>query len=145
MMKILALIFIFLLTFFLQSSITTIPLTLLFFLLLTVFYRSEAIFVLAFFSGLFLDALLLNNIGLTSLYSLIFLFLVFLYERKYELLSYQFVAFASFFGSAGYLFLFRSSHILLTSITSSMICICIYFFYTKLRCVKFLKWGNKND
>jgi hypothetical protein len=69
-------------------------------LLFWLFIRRDAsVFPLAFFAGLVLDMFAIRTLGLTSLFFLLFVFLMLLYQRKYEIRSYQFVAVASFLGS----------------------------------------------
>ena len=49
-----------------------------------------------------LDALLLNPMGTTSLFLAIFLFIVLLYDKKYDIQTFPFVFLASFTGSLIY-------------------------------------------
>lgn len=97
---------IFFLALFFQGSITTLPLLLIVLLLLYIFYRHEIVFLLAFISGVILDSLLVRSVGQSSIFFLSFLFLVFLYQRKFEISSYYFIFFSLFGGSCFYFFLF---------------------------------------
>src|SRR6266700_5012533 len=85
-----------------EGTITTLPLVLIFLLLLAIRRRDEVVFVVAFISGLVLDILRLHTVGGTSLFLLCFLFLVLLYERKYEIDSLPFVILAAFVGTVGF-------------------------------------------
>jgi len=89
----------------LESTITTLPLVLLIILFLSVINKKKEVFVIAFFAGLLLDVLSFGRIGLSSLYFTIFVFLIFLYQRKFEIETLYFVAIFSFLGSFIYLFL----------------------------------------
>jgi cell shape-determining protein MreD len=110
-----------------ESSVTTLPLVLLFLIIFAVFVRSESVFLLAFFAGLLLDILTLRPLGLSSAFFLSCLFLILLYERKFEIGTFYFVAFASFFSSLGYLLLFPSSHVF----SQVVICVILSFaFFT---------------
>lgn len=95
----------------LESSILTIPVVLLFLLFYAVFARSETVFLIAFVSGIFLDMLLLRPLGLTSVFFLSVVFLVLLYERKFEIGTVYFVTILSFLSSLFYFLLFPSAYI----------------------------------
>lgn len=94
-----------LLAIFFEGSVTTLPLTLLILLILTVIRRDEMVFVAAFVAGLLLDVLLLRVWGQTSLFFIIFVFVILLYERKFEIASLPFIIFSTVFGTLSY-FLF---------------------------------------
>lgn len=96
-----------LLALLLEGTLTYLPITLLLLIFLTVQKRGNWIFPTAFFSGLVLDIFYLNPLGLTSLFFLIFLFLIFLYERKFEISSPFFILISSFVGVVSFMFLFR--------------------------------------
>ena len=83
----------------LEGTVTTIPLVFIFMLCLTVIKKAEWLFPLALFSGIILDILTVRTIGLTSTILIISIFLILLYERKYEIDTIPFVFFASFLGS----------------------------------------------
>ena len=89
----------------LESSITTIPLTLLVVFIAAVVIRKNEVFAYAFLAGLFLDLLTFRPIGISSLYFVTFVFVIFLYQRKFEIETLTFVSIFSFLGSWGYLFL----------------------------------------
>src|SRR5258706_10781636 len=86
-------------TIFLEGTVTTLPLVLIYLLCLTIWKRDAVVFPIAFVGGLLLDILVVRAIGVSSLFFVIFVFLALLYQRKYEINSYPFVAFASFLGS----------------------------------------------
>ena len=86
----------------LQALVTTLPLVILFFLNAAVVTKETWIFPASFFAGLVLDALLLNPMGTTSLFLAIFLFIVLLYDKKYDIQTFPFVFLASFTGSLIY-------------------------------------------
>lgn len=96
----------------LESSVTTLPLVLIFLLFLAVFVRSESVFLTAFFAGILLDALTLRTLGSSSAFFLLILFLIFLYERKFEIGTIYFVVIATFFSSLIYLLVFPTDSLL---------------------------------
>lgn len=129
----------FLLCFFIaiEGTLTTLPLVLIFLLCITVVKKSTLLFFLAFISGLFLDIFTLHPLGMTSIYSLCFLFLVLLYERKYEITSYPFIIVASFVGSLGYLVLFGYKDVLLQAGISILVALVLFFAFKKRRSREF--------
>lgn len=102
-----------------ESSITTMPWVLMFLIFFAVFVRSEVVFVMAFMSGVFIDILTLRPIGITSIFFLVILFLILLYERKFEIGTVYFVTIATFISSLLYFIVFPSSNIF------SQIAICV--------------------
>lgn len=109
-------IFLLLICIVLQGTVTSVPLALVVLLVLIIMNRSAFVFVLAFIAGLLLDAILLFPLGLTSMFFLGFLFLVLLYQRKYEIYTIPFAMIASFSGSFIYLFLLHFENIIVQSI-----------------------------
>lgn len=89
-----------------QSVNTVLPLLLICLLLFYIYERDEAVFLTAFICGIVLDAMLVQPIGLTSLFLLCFLCLVVLYQRKFEIGSPVFVFLALFLGSFFYALIF---------------------------------------
>lgn len=113
---------------FFQISSTFLPLS--FIILLVWGIESENIIplLLAFVSGIIIDISLLNDLGQSSLYFLIALLLVFLYERKFEVKSIQFVFFASFFSTLLYFLLFHGSFYILESFLCSLLGVGLFVF-----------------
>lgn len=112
---------IFFLIVIIEGTLTTLPLTLIFLLCLTVMKRQEWIFPLAFIAGILLDVFVFRTPGITSLYFVSFVFLLLLYQRKYETATMPFVAIAAFFGSMGYMMLIGHSAVLLQVLLSTLI------------------------
>lgn len=90
----------------LESTVTTLPLVLVLLLCFATIKRDTSIFIIAFCVGIFFDIVTLRPVGVASMFFLTFLFLVFLYQRKYEIESYPFVIMASFVGSWFFLTIF---------------------------------------
>ena len=129
-MKLTAII-IFLFSLFLESSITTLPLVFLTLLCFAVLTRKEWIFVIAFIAGLALDALSFRLLGQSSLYFILYIFLVFLYERKFEISTKYFIFIASFLGSFGFLIIFSYNNVVLQSLISSIIGVLIFSIFSR--------------
>lgn len=92
---------------FFEATVTTLPVLLCLLVVISIHEKSNKIFVLAFISGIVLDVMRVDPVGLRSIFYIIFLFLIFLYERKFETSNPVFVFFASLIGSIGYLLLFQ--------------------------------------
>lgn len=106
---------------FLEGSVISLPLVLVFLLCLAIWKRDGIAFPIAFAAGLLLDILVVRTIGMSSLFFVVFVFLIFLYQRKYEINSYPFVAFAAFFGSIVFLLIFGYRGWFWQSLISSLI------------------------
>jgi len=111
---------------FLEGSVTTLPLVLICILCLTIFKRKAIIFPIAFLAGLILDILTVRVLGSASIYYLVFIFLILLYQRKYEINSYPFVAAATFLGSFGFLIIFNRGNLLLDPLFSSLVALVFF-------------------
>ena len=112
-----------------EGMITSLPLVLIFLLCLMVMKRAEWIFLLALASGIVLDMVRIRPIGTTSILLILFVFLVLLYERKYETATIPFVAGATLIGS--FIFLRALGYpSILESLTSCIIAVTAFIFYT---------------
>lgn len=97
----------FLLGIILEGTIWQLPITLCLLLIFFIFTKKASVFPLAFIAGLTLDVFRVDPIGLRSIFLILFLFLVALYERKFEIRSLPFVLTASVLGSSLYLLFFN--------------------------------------
>ncbi|HYM65455.1 MAG TPA: hypothetical protein VES68_03150 [Candidatus Sulfotelmatobacter sp.] len=112
-----------------ESSISTIPLIFAILLIFTLIYKKNYIFFIAFILGIFFDALSFRSIGLSSIFLTIFLFLVLIYQSKFEIATRGFVLLSSFFGSLGYLlFLGINNYVLFQSILTSLLSVFLFIF-----------------
>ncbi len=102
-----------LLLLFIEGLITTAPLV---FVTLMVFFictKKEIVFLFAFIAGILLDALLVLPLGLHSLFFVVFLLFVILYERKFEIQTIPFVLLSASIGSFCYVIAFDNNSLLL--------------------------------
>ena len=114
------LLFLFLLiSVFLEAVWTTLPLTLCLLLVISIFKKDHKVFILAFLAGLLLDLSLVRSLGFSSIFFTLFLFIVFLYENKFEAETIPFVFFASFLGVFTYSLLVGYDDILLQSLVAA--------------------------
>lgn len=112
---------------FLEGVLTSIPILLCLLTVISIHEKSNKIFVLAFVSGVLLDVLRVDPVGLRSIFYTIFLFLIFLYERKFEIDSLPFVFFSSVIGSAAYLFIFHHNMVFLSLLFSGGFSVILFF------------------
>ena len=115
-----------------EGSVTTLPLTLIFLLCLTVMKRQEWIFLLAFSAGILLDVFSFRQIGVSSLFFVLYIFLILLYQRKYETATMPFVIIASFFGCMIYGLLTSQPSVILQSLISTGITAWAFSLYRNM-------------
>jgi hypothetical protein len=119
------LIILLILSIILEGTITTLPLVFVCLVCLTILMRSQMLFVLAFLSGFFLDAFTLQRIGSSSIFLLVAVLLILLYQRKYEINTYPFVLLASFAGAFFYLLIFGYGSVIWLAVLSSVIAVLL--------------------
>jgi len=117
---------------FFESVFTTIPIVFLTVVVLYVIQKQAWILALAFSAGLFLDIMLVRQIGTTAFFLTCFLFLVFLYERKYEVQSYWFVFFSTIGGSLLYTLFFRGEVLIGESIAAALLSLLLFEVFFRL-------------
>ncbi len=110
-----------------ETSFTTFPLLLVCLLCLGILRREAVVFPIAFFASIFFDISRIRPLGTTSLFFTAFLFLVFLYQRKYEINSYPFVWTASFIGSLIFLKISGYHNIFIQAILSSIVALFLFW------------------
>lgn len=120
-------VFFLILAIILQSSVTTVPLVLIVLLNFAVASKKRSVLFIAFFCGLLIDIVLLNPLGQTSLFFVVVLTIVIIYERKYDTQTFPFVFIASFLGSFSYLILYKSGFILIQSIVASLFSLLFFW------------------
>ncbi|HLD01483.1 MAG TPA: hypothetical protein VJC10_01275 [Patescibacteria group bacterium] len=91
---------------FLDSVITTFPLTLLLLICATAIWKESFLLVLTFLAGIIIDIHAVRPIGQTSLFFTLVLTAILLYERKYEIASLPFLIIMSFIVVIIYAFVF---------------------------------------
>lgn len=90
------------------------------------------VFLAAFLGGLILDVSSVAYPGGTSLFLTCLLFLILLYERKYEIDTIPFVFVSSFFGTFLYLWFFGYGDIFIQSIASSFLGVVIFVLFRSM-------------
>jgi len=113
----------------LESVAITLPLFLIVVLVMLVIFsekQNNLVLALAFFGGLILDVSAVRYLGSTSLFLTCWLFLILLYERKYEINTIPFVLASSFFGIILYLWFFGYGEILIQAGVGSIIAVLLF-------------------
>lgn len=108
------------------SVVSTIPLAVILLTLGAIVFRKSWIFAAAFFLGLIFDLLYLRPLGYTSIIFCIFVFLVFLYERKFEVQTVPFVFFGVFLGSFVYLKIFGYNQAIIQSAVNAFLGVLLF-------------------
>lgn len=114
-----------------ESSITTIPIVLDLLIIFYILDRKSSSFVIAFIAGIFLDIFAVRNIGQSSIFLIVFLFILSLYERKFEVTTNYFILVASFIGSLLYLLVSFQTIVIWQAIVSSLFTLITYFLLKK--------------
>jgi len=110
------------------SGVTTIPFSVGLLAVGAVVFRKSRVFFLALGLGLFLDLAMIRPLGYTSLVLITFVFLIRLYERKFETQTSTFVFISSFLGSLIYLQLFAYNQVLLQALINALLAIILFRF-----------------
>jgi len=118
--------FLLIVSIFLEGTVTILPLVLICLFILTIFMRNLFLFILAFVAGMLLDVFALRQVGQTSIFLLLIVFLLLLYQRKYEINSYPFVLISSFVGSLVFLLLFGYGNVIVLAVLSSVIGVVLF-------------------
>ena len=122
-----ALFFLLFCSFFLEITITSMPLLLLVFLFFWLATRDPIIFPVAFVLGIFFDLQSVGTIGVSSLFFVLFLGVIVLYERKFEIETFPFVFASSAIGSCLFLLLLGYHHVFEQAILIGCIALVIFW------------------
>lgn len=109
-----------------HATVVSVPIFLSVFIIYYIVTRKLSVFFLAFFVGIVLDIVLVRPLGITSIFLVLFLFFVILYEKKFEIDTPQFVFFGTFLGSVMYLFAFWYSNIFLQAFVNALLGVSFY-------------------
>lgn len=115
------------------STLTTIPVIVAVILCLTVVSKNPKVFIAAFLGGFLIDIFMVRVLGITSLFLVTFTFMIFLYQRRFEIQTYPFVFLACFIGSVVYLKIFGYSSILIQALTASFLALFLFKLFSRHR------------
>jgi|WetSurMetagenome_2_1015567.scaffolds.fasta_scaffold581908_2 cell shape-determining protein MreD len=119
----------FFLALLLESTVIHLPLILILLLILFVNNKSYNVFILAFFLGLLLDIMTVQRLGTSSLFFLVFLFLVYLYDRKYRIKTLPFVSIAAGIAAFLYTWIITNNISLIGILISTIISAATFLLY----------------
>ena len=125
----------------LESSVTTVPLTLAALILYAVSKKDPDVLVFGFFSGILLDILTLGIVGKSAIFFVIFLALILMYERKFEMGSIYYLSFFSFLGLFSYSFLKGAYAPIPLAIFSTILSILIFKLF--MRTERNVEWQQR--
>lgn len=112
---------VFFLSLFLETTFLSVPLVLLSVILLGVLFKEGWIFPAAFVMGILLDMLSFHTIGMSSIFFVVVLGIMFLYQRKFEIQSLQFVTIFPFLASLLFGIVFGQDFVLLSAVSMAII------------------------
>jgi cell shape-determining protein MreD len=115
-----------------ESTIISIPLTLVGLLVLFVNKKDTSIFLYAWLTGVLLDIAYVRTIGLTSIFFTTFIFLVSLYDKKYEIRTLPFCIIAICTGAALLGLLYEKNNILMHAGIAAMIASIIFLITSRI-------------
>lgn len=108
--------------FLVEGTFTSVPLIIDILLLYYILYSEEStVFIASFIIGIFLDSISVRAIGESSLFLITFLFVVMLYQRKFEITTWPFVVSSSFLGAFAYLSIFGYQNVIASSFINSLL------------------------
>ena len=110
----------------LESTLLSLPLSLIFLICLLVLRKDRTVFILGFMCGVLLDILLVRNVGSTPFIIVTILFLIMLYQRKFEIASYYFIGIASGTAALLYVVIFHVSHPFFYATISAVLAILFF-------------------
>lgn len=111
----------------LQATFFSIPFMIPVLLLYFIYSKNPNTFFIAAIFGILIDILLLNPVGLTSIYLCTFLFISSLYRRIFEMETFYFAAIFTLIGSAVYSYIFYPSNFVLKAVVCFFVAFIIYY------------------
>jgi cell shape-determining protein MreD len=110
----------------LEATILSVPLTLVSIIALSVMQRKEWVYLVAIAAGLLLDSLLFRPLGVSALFFLIAVGLIFLYQKKFETHHMVFGISFSVLAVVGYMLCFGNAHSITTLLITTILS-CLLF------------------
>lgn len=132
-MKIFLIVIILFFALFCEISFVSLPLVLLALLLLGIIFKEFWIFPVGFGMGIVLDMLSFRTVGVSSIFFVVMLGIIFLYDRKFEVQSLPFTVIFSFLAALGFGLIFKSEQSIFLALITSFLAGGI--FYVLLRVI----------
>ncbi len=116
----------------LESTIIKAPLVLSVIAAISSIEKVETVFLVAFITGFVLDVISFSSPGIRSLFLISFVFMIYFYERKFEINNLLFVVFSSVVGSFIYIVLiYPNSFFLLQMGISVLTSVLVFIILSK--------------
>lgn len=110
----------------LEGIVTTVPLVTVLLLVFYAIFRKKWVYPAAIILGIGLDFFAMRTIGISSVFFVLFLFLIIVYEQKFEIETIPFLFAASFLGSFAFLMLIAYKPFFLQVVISSFLTLVLY-------------------
>ena len=112
----------------LETSAFSMPFLIIGLIAVTVVFKNYISFLFALVFGIMLDVLTFKTIGISSFLFIILVFIIFSYQKKFEITTNYFVIFASFLAGLIFSFIFGLNHIIFQSIVSVVLGVTAFQF-----------------
>lgn len=136
--------FVLLIFVFLQSSVSSTPVVLAWLISSAIVYKTRSVYLLAILGGELLDVLSFRVAGLSSTFFLSILIVVFLYERKFEIQTPQFVFIATVVSTFFYAW-FEGFHYVIPMALFNGVIACLFFYILSVLRNRFSPRKKKDD
>ncbi len=111
---------------FVESTFINLPLVFILLVVFCILKKSGYVFLSAFLAGILLDLTAVRFPGTSSIFFLLVLLMIMLYQRKYEINSYPFILVSSFVGTYMYLIIFNKHANLLQPFLCTILALVLY-------------------
>lgn len=118
---------------FLESSIESVPLTLAWLTSIAVVYHTRFTYILAVICGCIMDSLSFHPVGGRSIYFLFVTWVVFLYERKFNIQTIPFVFIVTTISTLFYTWIFGYHFIIALSLVNGIAATLFFFLHNIFR------------
>ena len=132
----LGLTFLFSIFLILETSAFSMPFLIIGLIAATVVFKNYISFLFALVFGIMLDVLTFKTIGISAFLFIILVFIIFSYQKKFEITTNYFVIFASFLAGLIFSFIFGLNHIIFQSIVSVVLGVIAFQFLKKINIEK---------
>src|SRR5688500_7183486 len=122
------------------ETYSTFPFVLVLLVFLSIHLSKTQVLSFAFLGGILLDVFLFRQLGQSSIFFLIFSFLILSYQNKFEADTIAFVSLFSFIGAFFYMLFTNQENALLVSVTAALLSFAIYIIYKNKLGRKKKKW-----
>ena len=110
----------------LEVSSFSLPLVFVVLVAVSVVLKDNFSFFAAVLFGLLLDVLTFQTIGITSAFFTILVFIIFSYQKKFEITTNYFVVFSCFLASVCFILLYGYSNLILGSLVSVLVGLLVF-------------------